>query len=141
AVDDGFGKQQERQLLRGETAIRRTLRLNCRAGTTYAWTKYVSVFTGLDKTGEEAGDPRLAAIASSREARGLGYDRLLREHAERWERIWDATDIVVEGDEEAQLALRYSMYQLHIIAPDRSEKVSIPARGLSGQVYKGAVFW
>lgn len=141
AVDDGFGKQQERQLLRGETAIRRTLRLSCRAGTPYAWTKYVSVFTGLDETGEEAGDPRLAAIASSREARGLGYDRLLREHAERWKRIWDATDIVVEGDEEAQLALRYSMYQLHIIAPDRSEKVSIPARGLSGQVYKGAVFW
>lgn len=140
AVDDGFGEQQEQQLLRGETAIRRTLRLDCRAGTPYAWTKYVSVFTGLDETGE-AGDPLLAAIASSREARGLGYDRLLREHAERWERMWDATDIVVEGDEEAQLALRYSMYQLHIIAPDRSEKVSIPARGLSGQVYKGAVFW
>ncbi|WP_334076101.1 glycoside hydrolase family 65 protein [Paenibacillus sp. A14] len=134
AVDGGFG---ERQLLRGATSIQRKIRLNCRAGTTYAWSKYVSVFTGLD----EADDPRLAAAESSREARGLGYDRLLREHAERWERKWGATDIVIEGDDEAQLALRYSMYHLHIIAPDRSEKVSIPARGLSGQVYKGAVFW
>ena len=47
----------------------------------------------------------------------------------------------IEGDAVAQQALRYSMYQLHSIAPTHSDKVSIPARGLSGQVYKGAVFW
>ncbi|MBS5909121.1 MAG: glycoside hydrolase family 65 protein [Paenibacillus macerans] len=134
AVECGFGEQE---LLRGETSIRRKIRLICKAGAAYTLVKYVSVFTGLD----EALDIDLAAARSSREARELGYERLLGEHAKRWERKWDETDIVIEGDEEAQLALRYSMYQLHIIAPDRSEKVSIPARGLSGQVYKGAVFW
>ncbi|MGG6312550.1 glycoside hydrolase family 65 protein [Paenibacillus macerans] len=136
AVECGFGEQE---LLRGETSIRRDIRVSCRAGETLEFVKYVSVFTGQDEAA--GGDARSAAERSSREARGLGYDRLLSEHAQRWERKWDATDIAVEGDEEAQLALRYSMYQLHIIAPDRSEKVSIPARGLSGQVYKGAVFW
>lgn len=134
AVECGFGEQE---LLRGENSVRRRIRLNCKAGTAYTLVKYVSVFTGLD----EALDIDLAAARSSREARELGYERLLGEHAKRWERKWDETDIVIEGDDEAQLALRYSMYQLHIIAPDRSEKVSIPARGLSGQVYKGAVFW
>lgn len=130
---------EEEQLLRGDLSIRRRIQLRCRAGEPVELVKYVAVVTGQD--GALAGDVQTAAEQAAREARQLGYDVLLREHAERWERKWDASDITIEGDEEAQLALRYSMYQLHIIAPDRSERVSIPARGLSGQVYKGAVFW
>lgn len=82
-----------------------------------------------------------AALKYSREAAALGYEALLKEHAENWERKWERSDVVIHGDEEAQAALRYSLYQLHIISPGHSEKLSIPARGLSGQVYKGAVFW
>ncbi len=37
--------------------------------------------------------------------------------------------------------MRYSIYHLLIIAPRHSEKTSIAARGLSGQTYKGAIFW
>ncbi|RCX16235.1 trehalose/maltose hydrolase-like predicted phosphorylase [Fontibacillus phaseoli] len=115
----------------------RELRVPCRAGETYTIYKYVAVFTGLDG----AGDPGEAALRLSREAAVLGYEALLREHAAKWEEKWSRADVVIEGDEEAQLALRYSLYQLLIIAPEHSEKLSIPARGLSGQVYKGAVFW
>lgn len=129
----------ELELLREEAAIRRRIQVRCRAAEPVELVKYVAVFTGQD--GTPASDVRTAAAQSARAARQLGYDRLLREHADRWERKWEASDMTIEGDEEAQLALRYSMYQLHIIAPDRSERVSIPARGLSGQVYKGAVFW
>ncbi|GAA0136825.1 hypothetical protein YSY43_36660 [Paenibacillus sp. YSY-4.3] len=115
----------------------REIRLRCKAGETYTFYKYVSVFTGLDEGGE-AGE---AALKYSQEAAALGYEALLKEHAESWERKWERSDVVIHGDDEAQLALRYSLYQLHIIAPGHSEKLSIPARGLSGQVYKGAVFW
>lgn len=127
------------ELLREETSIRRRIHINSRAGESVELVKYVAIFTGQD--GAPAEDVRASAVQSVSEARQLGYDRLLLKHAERWERKWEASDMKVEGDDEAQLALRYSMYQLHIIAPDRSERVSIPARGLSGQVYKGAVFW
>ncbi|WP_410770813.1 glycoside hydrolase family 65 protein [Fontibacillus sp. BL9] len=115
----------------------REIRLQCRAGETYTIYKYAAVFTGLDGVG----DPGEAALRLIREAAALGYEELLREHAARWDEKWSRTDVVIEGDEEAQLALRYSLYQLLIIAPEHSEKLSIPARGLSGQVYKGAVFW
>ncbi len=47
----------------------------------------------------------------------------------------------IEGDDEAQLALRFSIFQLLIVAPVNGSANSIPARALSGQVYKGAVFW
>uniref|UniRef100_UPI0005940DA3 glycosyl hydrolase family 65 protein n=1 Tax=Gorillibacterium massiliense TaxID=1280390 RepID=UPI0005940DA3 len=70
-----------------------------------------------------------------------GYDSLLQKHDAKWTKLWKASDVVIDGDDEAQLALRYSLYHLLIIAPTHSDKVSIPARGLSGQVYKGAVFW
>lgn len=120
-------------------SIFRTISFTCRAGETYKFDKFAAVCTGMDTGGEE--DPGAAALRLSREAAGIGYSGLLAEHAACWERKWELTDVVIDGDDEAQLALRYSLYQLLIIAPEHSEKLSIPARGLSGQVYKGAVFW
>ena len=70
-----------------------------------------------------------------------GFDFLKDEHIAEWAEIWDNSDVVIEGDDEAQLALRYSIYQLCSIAPHNTDKCGIPARGLSGQVYKGAAFW
>ncbi|QUL53073.1 glycoside hydrolase family 65 protein [Paenibacillus tritici] len=119
-----------------ELALRH-LSFDAKAGETYEWIKYVAVFTGLDAEG----DPGEAAVSTVRSAAGEGYAGLLEAHRQKWEERWSRSDCVIVGDEEAQLALRYSIYQLLIIAPTMSEKVSIPARGLSGQVYKGAVFW
>ena len=71
----------------------------------------------------------------------VGYDELKNEHIAVWENVWKNSDVVIEGDDEAQLALRYSIYHLCSIAPHNTDKCGIPARGLSGQVYKGAAFW
>lgn len=71
----------------------------------------------------------------------LGYETLKEEHVSAWEKIWKNSDVVIEGDDEAQFALRYSIYHLCSIAPHNTDKCGIPARGLSGQVYKGAAFW
>jgi len=70
-----------------------------------------------------------------------GYAGLLAEHEKIWAELWQKSDVVIEGDEEAQRALRYSLYHLLVIAPYHTRATSIPARGLSGQVYKGAIFW
>lgn len=123
-----------------ETAGEGTMRVisfDAKAGETYEWFKYVAVYTGLDN----AGDPAAAAEQEVLTAEKAGYEELLKAHCAIWEERWSRCDCRIEGDEAAQFALRYSIYQLLIIAPAESEKVSIPARGLSGQVYKGAVFW
>ncbi|HEY2898960.1 MAG TPA: glycoside hydrolase family 65 protein, partial [Polyangia bacterium] len=70
-----------------------------------------------------------------------GYDALLADHARLWRDLWQQSDVQIDGDDEAQHALRYSLYHLLVIAPYHSKATSIPARGLSGQVYKGAIFW
>ena len=115
----------------------RRITIDCEAGRTYTFTKVVSVFTSHDV----AGDPLAAAIACSEQALTEGYDLLHAKHQWHWEKRWAESGVTVKGDEEADLALNYSIYQLLIIAPSHSDRVSIPARGLSGQVYKGAVFW
>ena len=71
----------------------------------------------------------------------LGFDMLLAEHAALWQQRWDDCDIQIDGDPAAQQALRFSMYHLLAIVPTHTEHASIPARGMSGQMYKGAIFW
>lgn len=120
-----------------EAAVCRIIKAACPAGGTFGMTKFVGVYTSLDGTD----DPGASAAAVCAAARRAGYDALLARHEAVWERLWMKSDVRIEGDDEAQFALRYSIYHLLIIAPRHSGRLSIPARGLSGQMYKGAVFW
>ncbi|MDR0645390.1 MAG: glycoside hydrolase family 65 protein [Treponema sp.] len=100
---------------------------------------YGAIWTGLD-----VDDPLAEAEKSILRAKEAGWDRLYAAHTAKWDAIWRVGDIVIEGDDYAQKALRYNLYHLHIIAPRHKRRcgnLSIPARGLSGQTYKGAVFW
>ena len=69
------------------------------------------------------------------------YENLLQSHTAAWEKIWAVGEVEIEGDEAAQDCLNYSLYHLNSIAPRSGKPLSIPARGLSGQTYKGAIFW
>lgn len=69
----------------------------------------------------------------------LGYDQLIQSHILSFNQKWNISRVIIE-DKEAQFELDYSIYHLLILADEESTK-SIPARGLSGQTYKGAIFW
>lgn len=102
----------------------------------FTFYKFVSHVTGLD-----AGDPATASRDLSEQAAAVGFDVLLKEHTTLWRERWDDCDVQIEGDPEAQQALRFSLYHLLSIVPTHTERASIPARGMSGQMYKGAIFW
>lgn len=116
--------------------ILRKLQFRAEAGKTYELTKVIAVVTEQD-----VADPAAAAWQLSQEGMQQGYEALKAAHITVWQKRWAVADVEIEGDDEAQLALRYSIYQLQIIAPHYSDTASIPARGLSGQTYKGAIFW
>lgn len=113
----------------------RHFRLRC-TPEAFTFYKFSAHCTGLDET-----DPLQAAYSLCRAAAAAGFERLLAEHTARWSERWEDCDILIEGDPEAQQALRFSMYHLLSIVPTHSDQVSIPARGMSGQMYKGAIFW
>ena len=77
------------------------------------------------------------ALAEAEEA---GFERLLAEHREAWADRWRDSDVVVEGDPELQLAIRFSLFHLIGAVADRGE-AAVGARGLSGPAYRGHVFW
>lgn len=71
----------------------------------------------------------------------INYERLKADHTAAWQALWRDCDVIIEGDDEAQLAVRFNLYQLLVAAPQRDERVSIGAKTLSGYGYFGHVFW
>ncbi|MDP4088774.1 MAG: glycosyl hydrolase family 65 protein [Bacillota bacterium] len=120
-----------------EKGIFRYIRFYADPMTEYTIYKYVSVYTGND----EACNIVAECLRSAQKAAEEGYEKNYEAHVAKWKDRWDISDVLIEGNDDDQLALRYSIYQLQIIAPVHSDKLSIPARGLSGQTYKGAIFW
>jgi trehalose/maltose hydrolase-like predicted phosphorylase len=80
------------------------------------------------------------ARAAAEEAAGIGFDALLVEHRREWSRRWTAADIVITGDDELQRAVRVALF--HLMASVGSDgEAAVGARGLSGDSYRGHVFW
>jgi nigerose phosphorylase len=98
--------------------------------------KYVAHATGLEES-----DPVATSRELCKQAASVGFETLLHEHQRLWSVRWNSCDVQINGDEEAQQALRFSMYHLLAIVPAHTQHSSIPARGMSGQMYKGAIFW
>lgn len=75
------------------------------------------------------------------EVDGRFYDTLRAEQVAVWRTLWADGDVIIEGDVEAQLAVRFNLFQLLVAAPQHDQRVSIGAKALSGFGYFGHVFW
>ncbi|MBR2288553.1 MAG: glycoside hydrolase family 65 protein [Clostridia bacterium] len=69
------------------------------------------------------------------------FDALLTSHKALWASLWEKTQVEISGDKDAELAMRNAIYHLLSNAPRHASDLSVAARGLSGQTYKGAIFW
>jgi beta-phosphoglucomutase len=120
-----------------------TLAINLTAsvGQTVGVEKVVTLFTSQDaEQPVQAAQAQLASLPS--------YAILLAAHRQAWHQVWQQSDVEIEGDIQAQLAVRYNLFQLLIsasphITDDCSDnsRVSVPAKTLSGLGYRGHVFW
>ncbi|MEN8213126.1 MAG: glycosyl hydrolase family 65 protein [Pseudomonadota bacterium] len=68
-------------------------------------------------------------------------EQRLQPHLETWQRKWDDCDIRIDGDAEANRAVRFNIYHLLITANEFDHRANIGAKSLSGEGYKGHVFW
>ncbi len=76
-----------------------------------------------------------------RRAAAEGLPRLRARHVVAWRARWRDADVVVEGDPEAQRALRFALYHLISAGDPERDLGSVGARGLTGPGYRGHVFW
>ena len=104
---------------------------------TWRLERLVSVYTSRD-----VAQPAEAALAHlDRLLPAGGVPAIVEAHRRAWAERWQATDVQVEGDPEAQRALRFAAYHLISAANPDDERVSVGARSLTGAAYKGHVFW
>jgi trehalose/maltose hydrolase-like predicted phosphorylase len=71
----------------------------------------------------------------------VGWSGVVAEHEERWSDRWRRSDVEIGGDDAAQRDLRFAIYHLNGAANPTDECVSIGARALTGDDYRGHVFW
>jgi trehalose/maltose hydrolase-like predicted phosphorylase len=95
-------------------------------------------FARRDARDEDAGHRATAALTR---ARKLGWRGIVDAHVAAWATRWGWSDIEIEGDEDAQRALRFAIYHLLGAANPEDHRVSIGARALTGDAYLGHVFW
>ena len=86
-------------------------------------------------------DPGRIAWEKLGVARQVGWRKVVQEHEAAWSVRWRCSDIEVGGDPAAEQALRFAVYHLNSAANPADERVSIGARGLTGDDYNGHVFW
>lgn len=132
----GLPGKTDQMVSSDDRKVTRYINIPVKAGGQYSLYKYIAVYTSKDCKNYKAEAEKL--VLKAKEA---GYEQLLSDHKSNWEEKWKVSEVSIEGDDEAMEALNYSLYHLHSIAPRHSESLSIAARGLSGQTYKGAVFW
>ncbi len=74
------------------------------------------------------------------EAYRKGYAKNKEEHIGIFSKLYEHAKVRIKGDEEAEEESSYAIYELLILGDERRAR-SIPARGVSGETYKGAIFW
>lgn len=83
---------------------------------------------------------RAQARGTLSEARHTGWDGLVEAQRAYLKEFWDNADVIVEGDDELQQAVRFGLFHL-LQASARGERRAIPAKGLTGSGYDGHAFW
>ncbi|HSK88701.1 MAG TPA: glycoside hydrolase family 65 protein, partial [Anaerolineales bacterium] len=90
-------------------------------------------------TSRDTSNPVEIAMEHARAAQS--WESALEAHLQAWGREWERCDVQIEGDDEAQIAIRFNQFQLLIAAPRHDNRVNIGAKTLSGFGYRGHSFW
>ncbi len=70
-----------------------------------------------------------------------GFEAALEEQRAAWQELWQRCDVQIDGDDPAQLGLRFCLHHLIAAAPRFTDRLSVPVKLLSGEYYQGATFY
>jgi kojibiose phosphorylase len=123
-----------------ENAPTLTMKMTAMPGKTLIVDKFVAVAASRDTH-----DP--LGMAMEHVNAIVDWPAAYEANAAAWEYEWERTDVVIEGDDEAQIAVRFNLFQMLIAAPRHDNAITTPggvnigAKTLSGFGYRGHSFW
>ena len=118
--------------------VQQTLDLDLERGVPVTIEKSVSLFTSRDPA---TGDTLVRAHRSV--ARSRDFDGAFEHHCASWRRLWQACDLQIFGDDEAQHLIRVHISHILQTCSHHTADLDagVPARGINGEAYRGHVFW
>ena len=70
-----------------------------------------------------------------------GYGQLLQDQIEAWAKIWEMSDITIDGDVKAQQGIRFNIFQLNQTYLGKDSRLNIGPKGFTGEKYGGSTYW
>ena len=128
----------ERTNYQDDDYIQQTLTLELSEGRPTRIEKSVAIFTSRDPA---TGDTLVRAHRSV--ARSRGFAPAYNHHTSSWKRLWQGCDVEILGDAEAQHLIRVHISHILQTCSHHTADLDagVPARGISGEAYRGHVFW
>ena len=82
-----------------------------------------------------------AAKSVINSAKAKGYEALLQEQIDAWAKIWEMSDITIDGDVKAQQGIRFNIFQLNQTYLGKDSRLNIGPKGFTGEKYGGSTYW
>ena len=107
-------------------------------------TQTITIFkypANLSSQNHAAGDLAVKVKETLSRISEKGFDILLDEQAAAWAEKWKHNDIIIEGDDSAQQAIRFNIFQLNQTYTGEDDRLNIGPKGFTGEKYGGSTYW
>ena len=68
-------------------------------------------------------------------------NQLLEKQIQAWAKIWEMSDITIDGDIKAQQGIRFNIFQLNQTYLGKDSRLNIGPKGFTGEKYGGSTYW
>lgn len=142
---DGEPLEKKGFIVMDRRIIQQEFDLTIPANRTLTMEKISTVFTSRDRECQGKSFTQLQeySLAYEKEAWEAGYEVLMQESADAWDKlVWNNVPVTVDTENVFdQLAIRFAQYHLYVMTPAHDNRMNVGAKGLSGEAYKGHTFW
>ena len=126
------------EIIREDKFVGNRLILEAKKGKEIVLCKYMAVLSSLNHRPEELRkDTDILLNKIYKE----GFNSLFKAHRQMWQTIWTHSDIVIEGDIEAQQGIRFNIFQLNQTYTGDDARLNIGPKGFTGEKYGGSTYW
>lgn len=137
-TQNGISVSPEQANTRKEKYVAVNFSLRAGSGEEILIEKYAAILSSRYHDKQELGSKALHVLS---EAASRGFDRLFDDHRKVWEKKWEHSDILIEGDAEAQQGIRFNIFQLNQTYTGDDERLNIGPKGFTGEKYGGSTYW
>ncbi|MEP0133731.1 MAG: glycoside hydrolase family 65 protein [Eudoraea sp.] len=112
--------------------------LSAKQGEEISFYKYGGYTVSRDHEPDELVN---AAKKTLKSATSIGFDKLLEKQIATWAKIWEMSDISIQGDVKAQQGIRFNIFHLNQTYLGTDSRLNIGPKGFTGEKYGGSTYW